>query len=73
MKRLIIMSVLLAASAFGCATRPLAKDRPLHELVPLSHSADPLPADLTSNDRTIIAAMRISAARIAAEKQAQGR
>lgn len=67
------MSALIAASAFGCATHPPAKDRPLHELVPLSHSTDPLPSDLTSNDRTIIAAMRISAARIVAEKQAQGR
>ena len=73
MKSNLMSTLLVLAVVAGCATPPPAPDRPLRELLPYSHSTGPLPSDLSKNDRTIVAAMRISAARIAAEKKAQGR
>jgi len=48
-------------------------DRPFYELLAIARRPGPLSADLTTNDHTIVTTLRVSYARIAAEKAAQSR
>lgn len=57
----------------GSAATRHTPDRPFYELLALGRQRGPLSVDLSTADHTIVTTLRVSYARIDAEKAAQGR